>query len=123
MREWSQKPTVVLQASAASTLSTVSPLTSGIIVGVAGACLYGISNLVAFGKKKKTKEAAFKDTLKNSTGLGVAAGLALGATKAVAGSTIVLGSVTVMPIVTAVAVAYVTKRIWNRMFFKQRDLA
>ena len=87
-------------------------------MGGIAAVFYGVSNFLQYGKNKKAGAQAVKDTIKDSTGLGVSAGLGVAAAHAVAGTALALGSTVVVPITAGVATGYLSIKIWNKIFSK-----
>ena len=55
-----------------------------------------------------------------SAGTGVSAGLGIAASKAIVGTVVVLGSTIIAPITVAVVVTYISKKLWNGLFFKEK---
>jgi hypothetical protein len=101
-------------------VAMIAPLTVGVIVtGVAAVC-YGVANMIKYGEHKKTGKQAIADTMKGSAGLGIAAGLGEAAGAAIAGSSLVMGSSIVAPIAVGAAIACVSIKIWNRLFFYEK---
>ena len=89
-------------------------------MGGVGAILYGMANLTGYVRKKKSGGQALKDTVKDSAGLGLSAGLGVMATNAIAGSVLAFGSTVLVPIAAGVTTTYITKRIWNGVFWKTK---
>jgi hypothetical protein len=97
----------------------LDPVVGGAVVGLTGAGLYGIGNLVSYARKTKTPRQALGDTVKGAGGLGVSAGLGIWAGNAAAGSGFVLGSSVVLPLIAGVTVTFIAKRIWNKAVYKK----
>jgi hypothetical protein len=76
--------------------------------------------MIKYGEHKKTGKQAISDTMKGSAGLGIAAGLGEAAGAAIAGSSLVMGSSIVAPIAVGAAVACVSIKIWNMLFFNEK---
>ena len=85
-------------------------------MGGIAAVFYGVSNIIKYGKHKKTGAQAAKDTVKDSVGLGVSAGLGVAAAHAVAGTTLALGGTLVVPLTAGVATVYISTKIWGKIF-------
>ena len=98
-----------------SRTTLTSPVVGGTVVGVVGAGVCGAGNLVAYARKKKTGREALVDTVKDGTGLGLAAGLGIGAANIVAATGLVLINPAVLPVATAVTVACAAGKTWNRL--------
>ena len=111
---------VRIPSNVATKTVLVSPLAGGVVVGAVGAGLYGISNLISYTKKEKSGKEAVKDIAKNSAGMGISAGLGLTVANAISGSVLAFGSVVIVPLACGVTVTYITKEIWNRIFFKTK---
>lgn len=101
----------------AAGVAVVAPLTVGVIVGGVAAVCYGVANMIHYGESRKSGKQAITDTIKSSAGLGVAAGLGEAAGAAVVGSTLTMGSTIIAPIAVGAAVACVSVKIWNVLFF------
>lgn len=106
-----------LSQRAAVGAATVAPLAAGTVVGGIAAVFYGVSNMIKYGEHKKTGAQAAKDTVKGSAGLGVSTGLGVAAAHAVAGTALAFGSTVVVPIGAGFATGYISKKIWNKIFF------
>jgi len=91
----------------------ITPVAGGAIAAVIGVGVYGVCNWIAYAKKYKTGTQAILDTTRNAGGLGVAAGLGIWAANIVAGTGLALASPVVLPFATALAVTYVSKRMWD----------
>lgn len=106
---------------AVSLPAAVAPVAAGTVVGGVGALFYGVGNMIKYGEGKKTGTQAAKDTVKSSAGLGVSTGLGVAAIHAVAGTALALGSTVLVPVAAGVATGYVSMKVWNKIFFKQKE--
>ena len=98
-------------------VALIAPLTVGVIVGGVAAVCYGVANMINYGENKKSARQAIMDTVKGSAGMGIAAGLGDAAGTAIAGTSLVMGSTIFAPIAVGAAVACVSIKIWNMLFF------
>jgi len=105
-----------LSQRAAAGVAVAAPLTAGTIVGGIAAVFYGVSNIKKYKGREKNGKQAVKDTLKDSTGLGVSAGLGVAAAHAVVGTAFALGSTLIVPVTAGIATGYVSMKIWNKIF-------
>ena len=111
--------TAVTQKVAAG-VALIAPLTVGVIVGGVAAVCYGVANMINYGENKKSGKQAAMDTVKGSADIGVAAGLGEAAGAAIAGSSLVIGSTIAAPIAIGAAVACVSIKMWNHVFFSKQ---
>ena len=86
---------VQLSTELASKAVALSPVVAGSVVGVVSVGLYGISNFMRYVHKRKTAKEAFKDTVKSSAGMGVAAGLGLATVNVMTGTALAFGQYSV----------------------------
>ena len=116
------KTSTALTERVAAGVALVAPLAVGVIVGGVAVVCYGVANMIKYGENKKSGKQAVMDTVKGSAGLGIAAGLGDAAGAAIAGTSLAMGSTIVAPIAVGAAVACVSIKIWNTMFFNgKRD--
>ncbi len=113
---------VKIPSDVAAKTTLVNPLTGGVVVGAVGAGLYGISNMVSYARKEKSGKEALKDIAKNSAGMGISAGLGLTAANAISGTILAFGSAAIVPFACGITVTYITKEIWDRIFFKTKKI-
>ena len=111
------KTSTAVTEKVAAGVALIAPLTVGVIVGGVAVVCYGVANMINYGENKKSARQAIMDTVKGSAGMGIAAGLGDAAGTAIAGTSLVMGSTIFAPIAIGAAVACVSIKIWNTLFF------
>jgi len=111
------KTSTAVTEKVAAGVALIAPLTVGVIVGGVAVVCYGVANMINYGENKKSARQAIMDTVKGSAGMGIAAGLGDVAGTAIAGTSLVMGSTIFAPIAIGAAVACVSIKIWNTLFF------
>ena len=100
---------------------TLSAAVGGTIVGIVGFAFYGIINTNKYLNKTKSGKQAIKDTITNSTGLGLSAAVGTAVGSAVSSSSVVLVSPVILPLITGVTVTLAFKQLWNHHLFPEKN--